>query len=159
MNFSEFCIGSFSSVPMNFWVFLSIPSTGGRDLAPYCKKWKNNFFFSRSKILVKIAFFAFWVKIFHHFFVDAAEILSFWGEMGAYSTRKWRKNRKICWYRRERDEGKFWFFKIFDFLEKIFFGGRGPKRRGTTSRELLERRGRRWGWYAAAAAAAAAAQL
>ena len=44
INFHEFCVGSFSSVSMNFWVFFSIPSKGGRDLAPCCKIKKKNIF-------------------------------------------------------------------------------------------------------------------
>ena len=79
------------------------------DLVEILQKLSKTFFlkfFSTLKKWVNIAFFVFWVKIFQHFLIDAAEILSFWAEMGMYSTRKWRKNRKIRRYSRERARGK-----------------------------------------------------
>ena len=85
------------------------------ELVETLQKLQKTFFlnfFSKLKKWVKIAFFAFWVKIFQHFLIDAAEILSLWGEMGAYSTRKWRENRKIRRYSRERAEAKLVIFKV-----------------------------------------------
>ena len=85
------------------------------ELVETLQKLQKTFFlnfFSKLKKWVKIAFFAFWVKIFQHFLIDAAEILSLWGEMGAYSTRKWRENRKIRRYSRERAEAKLAIFKV-----------------------------------------------
>ena len=90
------------------------------DLVEILQKLSKTFFlkfFSTLKKWVNIAFFVFWVKIFQHFLIDAAEILSFWVEMGAYSTRKWRKNRKIRRYRRERAEAKLRFFWSFSLKE------------------------------------------
>ena len=106
LKFNDICVSSFSSVSTKL---LKISSQGARthwDLAEMSKKLFFLKFFSRFKNWVKIAFFASWVKIFQHFLIDAAEILSFWAEMGMYSTRKWRKNRKIRRYSRERARGK-----------------------------------------------------
>ena len=95
------------------------------ELVETLQKLEKLFFlkiFSRLKNWVKIAFFALWVKIFHHFLIDAAEIFSFWVEIGAYSTRKWRKNRKIRRYSRERAEAKLAIFlsACSRFYRRIF---------------------------------------
>ena len=75
MNFAEFCTGSFFSVPMNFWVCLSIPSTGGRDLAPYCKKWKNKIFFRGRKFWSKLHFSHFECRF---FIIFSSMLRKFW---------------------------------------------------------------------------------
>ena len=74
-NFDEICVGSFSAVSTNFWVLLSIPSTGGRDLAPYCKKWKNKFFFRGRKFWSKLHFSHFEWRF---FIIFSSMLRKFW---------------------------------------------------------------------------------
>ena len=79
------------------------------------------------------------MKIFHNFFVDAAEILSFWGEMGTYSSGKWRKNRKMRRYSWERVETKMRnFWCIFKRVSACFDHSSAKSRNFWLSKAVLE---------------------
>ena len=148
MNFDEFWWNLRQLVLVGIDEILKIFFTGSENSLRTCRNFKKLFFlkiFSRSKKWVKIAFFALWVMIFHQFCIDAARILTFWAEMGMYSTRKWRKNWKIRRYSRERAEAKIAIFKIFDLSENFFGGTVDVKHRGRGSGSVRASRKGRWG--------------
>ena len=123
MNFSEFCIGSFSSVPMNFWVFLSIPSTGGRDLAPYCKKWKNKIFFRGRKFWSKLHFSHFEWRF---FIIFSSMLRKFWVSEARWGRILLESEERIEKYV-DTDENEmkenFDFLKFSIFWKKFFLVG------------------------------------